>query len=298
MSRRGPGMDQAKAGRDGKGGENGGGETAKRLDLSVAQVSGSAIAAVVAAKLASTLGVYGTILGAGVISVIATCGGSVFQHLFKRTGEQIRVVAVQAEPVKASPRPARRAAPDRTRVPPAAGEPAAPPNDGEFGLPTTHGTRVRGWKRSAVAAGVVFLVSMGGITGYELISDQDLSGTRGTTTFGSVVGRGAQGSSPGAPATGRTPGAESGTESGTERRRNQEPEQEEGQDSEQGGGGRPPEAGRSTPDPAPTPSEPTGGGPAPTPTPTPSTATPTPAPTGSPSGGAPVPGAPPPTTAG
>ncbi|MGV9878089.1 hypothetical protein [Streptomyces sp. NPDC003006] len=73
-------------------------EEKRRLDLSVPQVAGSAIAAVVAAKLASNLGVYGTILGAGVVSGIATCGGTIFQHFFKRTGEQIRVVAVQAKP--------------------------------------------------------------------------------------------------------------------------------------------------------------------------------------------------------
>ncbi|MEV7190599.1 hypothetical protein AB0N81_02155 [Streptomyces sp. NPDC093510] len=73
-------------------------EEKRRLDLSVPQVAGSAIAAVVAAKLASNLGVYGTILGAGVVSAIATCGGTVFQHFFKRTGEQIRDVTVQAKP--------------------------------------------------------------------------------------------------------------------------------------------------------------------------------------------------------
>ncbi|MEU6995489.1 hypothetical protein ABZ953_33135 [Streptomyces sp. NPDC046465] len=70
----------------------------RRLDLSVPQVAGSAIAAVVAAKLASNLGVYGTILGAGVVSALATCGGTVFQHFFRRTGEQIRDVTVQAKP--------------------------------------------------------------------------------------------------------------------------------------------------------------------------------------------------------
>ncbi|MCF3121769.1 hypothetical protein IPZ68_18940 [Streptomyces arenae] len=73
-------------------------EEKRRLDLSVPQVAGSAIAAVVAAKLASNLGVYGTILGAGVVSAIATCGGTIFQHFFKRTGEQIRDVTVQAKP--------------------------------------------------------------------------------------------------------------------------------------------------------------------------------------------------------
>ncbi|MCC3778456.1 hypothetical protein [Streptomyces sp. UNOB3_S3] len=70
----------------------------KRLELSVAQVAGSALAAVVAAMLAGKLGVYGTVIGAGVVSVVATTGGTVFQHLFKRTGEQIREAATQPEP--------------------------------------------------------------------------------------------------------------------------------------------------------------------------------------------------------
>ncbi|RDL08075.1 hypothetical protein DER30_1408 [Streptomyces sp. HB202] len=67
----------------------------RRIDLSLPQVAGSAVAAVAAAVLASQLGVYGTIAGAGVMSVVATCGGSVFQHFFRRTGEQIREVTVQ-----------------------------------------------------------------------------------------------------------------------------------------------------------------------------------------------------------
>lgn len=67
----------------------------RRIDLSLPQVAGSAVAAVAAAVAASQLGVYGTIAGAGVMSVVATCGGSVFQHFFRRTGEQIREVTVQ-----------------------------------------------------------------------------------------------------------------------------------------------------------------------------------------------------------
>nr|WP_256861113.1 hypothetical protein [Streptomyces tsukubensis] len=66
--------------------------------MSVAQVAGSAVAAIAAAVLASKLGVYGTIIGAGVVSVVATTGGTVFQHLFRRTGEQIREAAVQTKP--------------------------------------------------------------------------------------------------------------------------------------------------------------------------------------------------------
>ncbi|MGW6389956.1 hypothetical protein ACWFR1_05500 [Streptomyces sp. NPDC055103] len=168
----------------------------RRIDLSVAQVSGSALAAVIAAKLASTLGVYGTILGAGVISVIATCGGPLFQHLFKRTGEQVRDVTTAAKPKRQVPFPAARpeAGGDRHTLmlgalprPGASTDPYAEPVDEEFGAATTHGTRVRGWKRPAIAAALVFGVTMGGITAYELVSGQDFSGTQGTTTFGSVV---------------------------------------------------------------------------------------------------------------
>ncbi|WP_371129778.1 hypothetical protein [Streptomyces sp. 2231.1] len=85
----------------------------KRMDLSVPQVAGSALAAVVAAKPASYFGVYGTILGAGVVSVVATCGGTVFQHFFKRTGEQLREA-------KTAPRPSGQLPPAR------AGSPTAP----------------------------------------------------------------------------------------------------------------------------------------------------------------------------
>ncbi|MEV0372318.1 hypothetical protein AB0I10_21210 [Streptomyces sp. NPDC050636] len=70
----------------------------KRIDLSVAQVAGSALAAAVAAYLAGRLGVYGTIIGAGVVSVVATTGGSIFQHLFRRTGEQLKEATVVTRP--------------------------------------------------------------------------------------------------------------------------------------------------------------------------------------------------------
>ncbi|MFG3194461.1 hypothetical protein [Streptomyces omiyaensis] len=185
------------------------GDGAKRkIDLSVPQVAGSALAAVIAAKLASTLGVYGTILGAGVISVVATCGGPLFQQLFKRTGEQVRDATAAAKPkarqVPVLPRedglPAAFPAPARDHRAPLSGVPAAPapfPYDDEFGAATTHGTRLRGWRRPVLAAALVFGVTMGGITTYELVSGEDFSGTEGTTTFGSVVRGGGQQDAPG-----------------------------------------------------------------------------------------------------
>ncbi|MEV7121893.1 hypothetical protein [Kitasatospora griseola] len=77
----------------------------KRLDLTMTQVAASALATVVGAVLASELGVYGTILGAAVVSVGATTGSAVFQHLFKRTGERLRNRGAESVPVE-PPRPA------------------------------------------------------------------------------------------------------------------------------------------------------------------------------------------------
>ncbi|MFG2718425.1 hypothetical protein ACGFW5_08995 [Streptomyces sp. NPDC048416] len=229
-------------------------EDKKRIDLSVPQVAGSALAAVSAAVLASRLGVYGTFLGAGVVSVVATCGGTVFQHVFKRTGEQLREVTVQAKsgarqvPVvspykgaaRESPAPARTDA-ERTRLLTTLDETRAPwpadetavlrqvdetamlrqvdetamlrqagsdrtrllktldesrvPDAGpakEFNEATVHGTRLRGWKRPLLAAAVVFGVSMGGITAYELASGSEVGGHGNGTTLQSVFTGGAE----------------------------------------------------------------------------------------------------------
>ncbi|MFF1648683.1 hypothetical protein [Streptomyces sp. NPDC058240] len=299
----------------------------RRIDLSLPQVAGSAVAAVAAAVAASQLGVYGTILGAGVMSVVATCGGSVFQHFFRRTGEQIREVTVQvkhpdrevtvhtretsgARAVKGARRPPagtpagatdattmmpavdattvlRRADaatapsdaaddPDRTRMlrPLDATQlltTGRPDPDEEFSDATTHGTRIRGWKRSALGAAVVFVLTMAGITTYELISGNDLSGGQGTTV-GSVVrgGERSSGSDDPAPSTStgpgqeRTPGQESGTTPGTD---------------PQGGRSQNPDAGQgdhssADPTPGPTPSGNTGDRTSPSPAATPSPSAP------------------------
>ncbi|WTT03782.1 hypothetical protein OG361_29900 [Streptomyces sp. NBC_00090] len=260
----------------------------RRIDLSVAQVSGSALAAVIAAKLASTLGVYGTILGAGVISVIATCGGPLFQHLFKRTGEQVRDATTAAGkprtrqvPLSAA-RPARDAG-DHTlmlgTVAPTATYSGASEPEEEFGAATTHGTRVRGWKRPMIAAALVFGVTMGGITTYELVSGQDFSGTQGATTFGSVV-RGGGHSGQDAPDRGETPApTPSGSAGDGGQREDGDGTPATGVTPDPGDQGTE-GTGTATPDPEPTPTDSTdptgstGGESTPTPTPTGPTADP------------------------
>ncbi|MEW1629178.1 hypothetical protein AB0387_17495 [Streptomyces sp. NPDC089173] len=338
----------------------------RRIDLSLPQVAGSAVAAVAAAVAASQLGVYGTIAGAGVMSVVATCGGSVFQHFFRRTGEQIREVTVQVthpegrqvtvhtkETTPSAHRAAERrpqpeptpgptddattvlptvdpgavpevvpdaasdlestqllrpvADPDRTRMlrpdlnrtqmlpqvgdrtqvlPQAAT--GATAEDDAFTEGTTHGTRLRGWKRPALAAAAVFAVSMAGITAFEVFSGNDLSGGKGTT-LGSVV-RGGGGDRDSGPA-GPTPSGETGQDGGEDQRQTPDDGDEDGSgtgsapatdpsdgnsqspDPGSGTGGEKPDTGstpmptpsgsgdgQTTPAPTPTPSAPDGGG--------------------------------------
>ncbi|WP_103534014.1 hypothetical protein [Streptomyces sp. SM11] len=305
------------------------------------------MAAVAAAVLASQLGVYGTIAGAGVMSIVATCGGSVFQHFFRRTGEQIREVTVQvthpegrqvtvhtkettpagqgAAARRSEPEPADDATTvlptvdpgtvpevipdaehtqllkpvdtDRTqlldlgdartrmlRVPPSGGPGAddrtrlparaddrtrmlpragAGPDvaDDAFSDGVTHGTRMRGWKRPALTAAAVFAVSMAGITAFEMISDNDLSGGQGTT-LGSVVRGGDRDSGPADP----KPSGDTGQDGGEGERRptpgsgtGSDPATDDGD-----GSGRSPDPGTGTGGDDPT------TGPTPTPTPTPS----------------------------
>ncbi|WP_078968195.1 MULTISPECIES: hypothetical protein [unclassified Streptomyces] len=264
----------------------------RRIDLSVAQVSGSALAAVIAAKLASTLGVYGTIIGAGVISVIATCGGPLFQYVFRRTGEQVRDATAAARPrgrqvpLAAGAAPGAGPARDDATLLLAAVPPPLPERE-EFGEATTHGTRVRGWKRPAIAAALVFGVTMGGITTYELVAGEDFSGRQGTTTFGSAVRGGGHGGQDAPDPGGETTPTPSGSSDGTGR---------PGDGTTSGPGpapssgdrdsGRPDtgQDGSGTPSAEPTPSAPTDGGTTPPPEPTGPTTGPT-APTLEPSTG-------------
>ncbi|MFF7333699.1 hypothetical protein [Streptomyces sp. NPDC008150] len=195
----------------------------KRVDLSVPQVAGSAVAAVVAAKLASYFGVYGTIFGAGVVSILATCGGTVFQHFFRRTGEQLREVTVAAKPrAQAGTFPAD---PDAPRAPDRRGVRAesrttgqVPPAHGEFTEATVYRARVRSWKRPLIAAALVFGVTMAGITTYEVASGDSFSGNGGTTVGDAFTGTSSSSSSTtddDTPAPSSTPSGSGGQEEGT-----------------------------------------------------------------------------------
>ncbi|WP_162689031.1 hypothetical protein [Streptomyces sp. ICC1] len=147
----------------------------KKLDLSATQVAASSLATVAAALLASQMGVYGTILGAGVVSVVATAGGPVIQHFFRRTGDQLRESArpkSRQVPVQGA---LEERAPDGTMMLCQVAPPPPAGLDEEFGEATVHGSRTRGWKRTAVASAAAFALAIGGIAAYEAVSGNAVS---------------------------------------------------------------------------------------------------------------------------
>ncbi|WP_052745852.1 ICP22 family protein [Allosalinactinospora lopnorensis] len=71
-------------------------EEKKGIDLSMAQVAGGGLATLSAATAASFLGVYGTIIGAAVMSVLSTAGAAVIQHFFQKSGDRAKGFAERA----------------------------------------------------------------------------------------------------------------------------------------------------------------------------------------------------------
>jgi hypothetical protein len=127
----------------------------RRIDLSVAQVAASALATVAGAVLASSLNVYGTVIGAAVVSVGATVGGALFQHVFRRTGEQLRYVV-------------ERAPEDRPRQSPTG-------ISSEWSEPRlVRAKRRPTWKTYAAMSGLVFVLAMVPIVSIELAAGRTM----------------------------------------------------------------------------------------------------------------------------
>ncbi|MFF7638624.1 hypothetical protein ACFZB9_36565 [Kitasatospora sp. NPDC008050] len=131
----------------------------RRIDLSLAQVTASALAAVVGAVLASELGVYGTIIGAAVVSIGATTGGALFQHLFRRTGEQLRD-ATERGPGK-TVNELRQVPLTETAPLPGAWRAESGPTEGDWNdSGVFRARRRRSWKTYAVVSALVFALAM------------------------------------------------------------------------------------------------------------------------------------------
>ncbi|MFJ4094933.1 hypothetical protein ACIPYS_25380 [Kitasatospora sp. NPDC089913] len=159
-------------------------EGRRRIDLSATQVAASALATVVGAVLASELGVYGTILGAAVVSIGATTGGALFQHLFRRTGEQLRgAVDRAAGPGQLANGLRQAPEPDRA-------DPVPPPGPDGWSAPRLlRARRRRSWRTYAAVSALVFTVAMVPILAFELATGRPVSATvQGESGTGTSLG--------------------------------------------------------------------------------------------------------------
>ncbi|GGS81381.1 hypothetical protein ACIBIZ_34120 [Nonomuraea spiralis] len=114
----------------------------RKLELSVPQIVGSALAALTAAVAASYLGTAGTLIGAAMMSLASTVVADVYTHYLKRTGDKVKQHTVIAW-------------------------------RGQSGDAKAGGRRR--WARVGMAAALVFTVSMGSILIYELIADRTVA---------------------------------------------------------------------------------------------------------------------------
>jgi hypothetical protein len=160
----------------------------QRSGLRPVQIAAAALAAVTAAFLGSLLGVYGTVLGAGLISVVTTVGSELYLRSMERTKNAAHVLSG----ARREQRPQRPPLADQPTVP-AAPQPAEHPRAPD---PDADSARTPWWKRRWVLATatsvLAFVIGMAVITGYEGIRGQSISGDGGTTVS-RIVGGGAGG---------------------------------------------------------------------------------------------------------
>ncbi|SEG96332.1 hypothetical protein SAMN05444920_109350 [Nonomuraea solani] len=133
------------------------GDVQRKFELTGPQIAGSALAAATAAVAASYLGVAGTVIGAALVSVGTTVGTAVYAHYLERTGEKVKRHTVSAQRGHAAATTVIGGSPNLV-----ASVEEAP-------------RRRLPWARVAIAAGLVFAISMGGILTYQTVADRTVA---------------------------------------------------------------------------------------------------------------------------
>jgi hypothetical protein len=161
-------------------------EPRQRLQLSSVQILASALAAVTATIAGSFLGVNGTVIGAGIASVLTVTANAIYAHSLRRTGDRVRSSAPVARVRTISRAPALA---DTAVLPPALGTNAAGPDASRTHTDRTAHTGF-GWRRFGVATVAVFVCMLALLTSVELVTGRPVSDLlrgrsgSGTTVFG------------------------------------------------------------------------------------------------------------------
>ncbi len=172
-------------------------ERENRPNVNVVQLLAGTLAALSAAGVASILGVEGTIVGAGLGSVVATAGGAWYTWSLEQTHERLRtsaqtILTSARSGTKGRGSVAQEVAAAGAGPPESAAAGAGPPESAAAGGPTGDETQPAPgygevaatpaswrppWRRLAILAAGTFLIAMAAITVFELATGQPLSAT-------------------------------------------------------------------------------------------------------------------------
>jgi len=160
------------------------------------KVIAGTLAAVSAAVVGSFLGVAGTVVGAAVASLVGSVGTEIYERSLHRGAEKLQTLA-----------------PTFIKAPAAVGTPhvAAATEDDlpSHTVPEEARKRQIRWGRVAMIAGALFVLAMGSLTIFELVTGKSVASTVGNssgggTTIGSILD-GSKSTSTPAPTTSTTP---------------------------------------------------------------------------------------------
>lgn len=153
----------------------------------ISQVLAGALAAVTAALIGSTMGVAGTVIGAGVASMVSTIGGALYLRSIERTTKGVRTVRAKVvgksggTTVLVADEDPEKEPGDEVEAEPVVVE------DETAERPPEERRRLR-WPMLVVASLAAFALGMLAVTGVEWLRGESLSGDGGST-FGSIVDR-------------------------------------------------------------------------------------------------------------
>jgi hypothetical protein len=154
------------------------------------QVLAGALAAITAAVLGSTMGVAGTVVGAGLASMVTTVGGALYLRSIQRTKQGVQSVrnlvvaragTTSVTLVEREPEPA-----DHTELAETADTVAADQATSDEDGEQPPARRKLRWPALIAAAVLAFVLGMMVVTGVEWLRGEPLSGGEGTTVGGIV----------------------------------------------------------------------------------------------------------------
>lgn len=139
--------------------------------IRISQVLAGALAAITAAVLGSTMGVAGTVIGAGLASVVSTVGGAIYLRSIQRTRQSVRTVRAKVVGRNGTTSVLLADLPEEEKD-----EPTEEPEETQ---PPAE-RRLR-WPVLVAGSVLAFALGMLVITGVEWIRGEPLSGGSGTT---------------------------------------------------------------------------------------------------------------------